>query len=112
MLDPGNSENNMNQNQNNFSTITDEQILQIANMFRNGLGIQQTQANLNNLSIGFKLNGDNYPLWATLMKKAIGGRGKKSHLIGIPSTPEEIELAYKKWEQVDQTVCTWIIQNI
>jgi len=46
VLDPGNSENNMNQNQNNFSTITDEQILQIANMFRNGLGIQQTQANL------------------------------------------------------------------
>jgi len=39
-------DNNMNQNQNNSSTITDEQILQIANMFRNGLGIQQTQANL------------------------------------------------------------------
>jgi len=38
--------NNMNQNQNNSSTITDEQILQIANMLRNGLGIQQTQANL------------------------------------------------------------------
>jgi len=38
--------NNMNQNQNNSSTITDEPILQIANMLRNGLGIQQTQANL------------------------------------------------------------------
>jgi len=36
----------MNQNQNNSSTITDEQILQITNMLRNGLGIQQTQANL------------------------------------------------------------------
>jgi len=46
VLDPGNSENNMNQNQNNSSTITDEQSLQIANMLRNGLGIQQTQANL------------------------------------------------------------------
>jgi len=31
--------NNMNQNQNNSSTITDELTLQIANMFRNGLGI-------------------------------------------------------------------------
>ena len=39
-------DNNMNQNQNNSSTITDEQILQIANILRNGLGIQQTQANL------------------------------------------------------------------
>jgi len=31
--------NIMNQNQNNFSTITDELILQIANMLRNGLEI-------------------------------------------------------------------------
>jgi len=41
VLDPGNSENNMNQNQNNSSTITDEQILQIANMLRNGLGFNR-----------------------------------------------------------------------
>jgi len=104
--------NNMNQNQNNSSTITDELILQIANMLRNGLRIQQTQANLDNLSIGFKLNGDNYPLWATLMKKAIGGRGKKSYLTGIPPAPEEIEPVYEKWEQADQTIFTWIIHNI
>jgi len=32
--------NNMNQNQNNSSTITDELTLQIVNMLRNGLGIQ------------------------------------------------------------------------
>jgi len=100
--------NNMNQNQNNSSTITDELTLQIA-MLRNGLGIQQTQSDLDNLSISFKLNGDNYPLWATLMKKAIGGRGKKSHLTGIPPAPEETEPTYEKWEQADQTVFTWII---
>jgi len=29
------------------------------------------------------------------MKKAIGGRGKNSRLIGIPLAPEEIEPAYK-----------------
>jgi len=55
---------------------------------------------------------DNYPLWATLIKKAIGGRGKKSYLTGIPLIPEAIEPAYEKWEQADQTVFTWIIQNI
>jgi len=55
--------NSMNQNQNNSSTIIDELILQIANMLHNGLRIQQIQVNLDNLSIGFKLNGDNYPLW-------------------------------------------------
>jgi len=43
-----------------------------------------------NLKTNIKLNGDNYPLWATLMKKAIGGRAKKSHLTGIPPAPEEI----------------------
>ena len=88
--------NSMNQNQNNSSTITDELTWQIANMLRNGLGIQQTQSNLDNFSIGFKLNGDNYPLWATLKNKAIGGRGNKSHLIGIPPAPEEIEPIYEK----------------
>jgi len=91
-------DNNMNQNQNNSSTITDELTLQVLNMFRYGLGIQQTQANLDNLSIGSKLNGDNYPLWATLMKKAIGGRRKKSHLTGIPPAAEETEPTYEKWE--------------
>jgi len=104
--------NNMNQNQNNSSTITDELTLQIANVLHNGLGIQQLQVNLDNLSFGFKLNRDNYALWTTLMKKAIGGRGKKSHLTSIPSAPEEIEPVYEKWEQTDQTFFTWIIQNI
>jgi len=88
--------NNMNQNHNNSSTITNELTLQIENMLRNGLGIQQTQVNLDNLSIDFKLNGDNYPMWVTLMKKTISSREKKSHLIGIPPTPEEIEPAYEK----------------
>ena len=37
---------------------------------------------------------------------------KKSHLTGIPPIPEEIEPIYEKWEQTDQTVFTWIIQNI
>jgi len=35
------------------------------------------------------------------MKKAIGGRGKKSHLTGIPLAPEEIKPTYEKWEKAD-----------
>jgi len=71
----------MNQNQNNSSTITDELTFQIANMLSNGLRIQQTQANTDNLSIGFKLNGDNYQLWATLMKKVISGMAEEIRVI-------------------------------
>ena len=48
-------------------------------MLRNSFGMRSSQTNSNNLSIGFKLNGYDYPLWATLMKKAIGGRRKKKN---------------------------------
>ncbi|XP_072080977.1 uncharacterized protein [Arachis hypogaea] len=81
------------------STISDELILQITNMLRNSLRIQSSHTNSDNLSIGFKLNGDNYPLWKTLMKKAISGRGKKAHLTGVPPAPAETEPAYDQWEQ-------------
>jgi len=37
---------------------------------------------------------------------------KEESSTGIPPAPEEIEPAYEKWEQADQTVFTWIIQNI
>jgi len=33
-------------------------------------------------------------------------------LTSIPPAPEEIEPTYEKWKQADQTVFTWIIQNI
>ncbi|MED6214317.1 hypothetical protein PIB30_101878 [Stylosanthes scabra] len=46
------------------------------------------------------------------MKKAIDGRGKKAHLTRVPPTPAETEPSYDQREQADQTVFTWIIQNI
>ena len=64
-------------------TIPDELTIQIAALLRNSLGTQAT-VNSESLSIGIKLSGENYSLWATLMRKAIGGRGKGSHVTGIP----------------------------
>jgi len=46
------------------------------------------------------------------MKKVISGRRKKSHLTGISLTLEETKPIYEKWEQTDQIVFTWIIQNV
>ncbi|KAJ0845341.1 hypothetical protein HanRHA438_Chr15g0712531 [Helianthus annuus] len=99
-------------NKTTVSQIPDELTMQIAALLRNGLGTQQTTTNSENLSLGIKLGGDNYALWATLMKKAIGGRGRSSHITGDPKPPSKTDTDYSRWEQDDQCVFTWIIQNL
>lgn len=98
----------------NTGSIPDELTLQLAALLKNSLGLQQSQSTQINesLNIGFKLSGDNYPLWAVLMKKAIGGRGKSQYITGDPSPPPTSDPAYKRWEQDDQCVFTWLVQNI
>ncbi|XP_076892906.1 uncharacterized protein LOC143544773 [Bidens hawaiensis] len=46
------------------------------------------------------------------MKKAIGGRGRGSHITGEPAPPSKTDKTYTRWEQDDQCVFTWIIQNL
>ena len=46
------------------------------------------------------------------MKKAIGGRGRGSHITGIPQPPVATDPTYVRWEQDNQTVFTWLIQKI
>ncbi|XP_076919272.1 uncharacterized protein LOC143580006 [Bidens hawaiensis] len=46
------------------------------------------------------------------MKKAIGGRGRSSHITGDPPPPLKTDTEYSRWEQDDQCVFTWIIQNL
>ncbi|KAJ0948539.1 hypothetical protein HanRHA438_Chr01g0028421 [Helianthus annuus] len=99
-------------NETTVSQIPDELTMQIAALLRNGLRTQQTTTNSENLSLGIKLGGDNYALWATLMKKAIGGRGRSSHITGDPKPPSKTDTDYSRWEQDDQCVFTWIIQNL
>lgn len=80
----------------NVNQISDELTMQIAALLRNGLGTQPPTANPENLSIGIKLGGDNYALWATLMKKAIGGRGRGSHITGEPIPPPKTDKTYTR----------------
>ncbi|XP_042019100.1 uncharacterized protein LOC121766938 [Salvia splendens] len=63
-----------------------------------------------NVTVAFKLNGKNYPLWARLMKVAIGSRGGYSHIRDPPPKPESAE--YTEWEETDLVVFSWIIDNI
>lgn len=63
-----------------------------------------------NVSLAFKLNGKNYPLWSRLMKIAIGSRGAVSHIRDKPLT--ESDKGYQQWEETDLVVFSWIVDNI
>ncbi|XP_042045085.1 uncharacterized protein LOC121791113 [Salvia splendens] len=62
--------------------------------------------------IGDKLNGENYHLWAVLMRKAINGRGMEPHITRVPPPPPRTDPTYAQWLQADNCVFTWIPQNI
>ena len=64
------------------------------------------------LVISERLNGENYPLWAVLMKAAISGRGMISHINGVSSPPAKTDQAFKQWQQQDHCVFTWLVHNM
>ena len=66
--------------------------------------------NSKNVTVAFKLNGRNYPLWSRLMKVKIGGRGAYSHTRKDP--PEQKSKGYDDWEENDLVVFSWIVDNI
>lgn len=64
-----------------------------------------------NLVIKVKLNSNNYSLWCNLMRRALMGRG------GAPTSqgslhPLPTDANFAKWEQDDQLVFTWLIDNM
>ena len=63
-----------------------------------------------NVTVAFKLNGKNYPLWSWLMKVAIGGRRGYSYITNEP--PEPNNKGCHDWEENDLVVFSWIIDNI
>ena len=69
--------------------------------------------NFGEVSVKTKLDGVVYPLWMTLMKRAIRGKGLASHIIGVSNPPPPIEdPGYAKWQQRDDLVFNWIINNL
>ena len=74
---------------------------------------QSTQIEfLGEIKLETKLNGDNYPLWANLMERAIGGRGPTSHISGVSEPPPSDDPGYSKWQQRDHCCFNWIISNL
>ncbi|KAJ0494379.1 hypothetical protein HanRHA438_Chr12g0564211 [Helianthus annuus] len=86
--------------------------IQIANLLKNGVQTQTQNPKPNpsdSLKISLNLTSQNYPLWARMIRVAIGGKLKAllNHLTQNP--PEPIN---EQWEQDDLIVFSWLIQNI
>ena len=64
------------------------------------------------LVVGFKMNDDNYHLWAGLIKKSINSRGMVSHITGVPPPPPETDSDFLRWQRADNLVFTWLVQNL
>ncbi|XP_047959389.1 uncharacterized protein LOC125204717 [Salvia hispanica] len=94
--------------------ITEELALNLAKMFlRHNLVDPQTLAIDNTpTDIAVKLNNDNYPVWATLMKRELGGKGLTSHITADPKPPLSTDPSFPLWQQSDHRVFIWIILHM
>ncbi|KAJ0444834.1 putative RNA-directed DNA polymerase [Helianthus annuus] len=101
----------------NNNMVNNDLSIQIANFLKTSLN-SQNQNPISNLSdslnISIKLNSQNYPLWARMIRVAIRGKSKTflNHLSGKPAPPEPDDDKYEQWEQNDLIVFSWLIQNI
>ncbi|KAL1547713.1 hypothetical protein AAHA92_16033 [Salvia divinorum] len=67
---------------------------------------------IESISIGFKLDGKNFPIWSKLMLVAVGSRDKLHHLEGDTVPPKSDDPTFKGWQAADYTVFSWLIQNM
>ncbi|KAH6760951.1 hypothetical protein C2S51_017900 [Perilla frutescens var. frutescens] len=100
-------------NTENSSNTSDELALQIAKILKHGINSTPNQIpQSEKITLSIKLNGENYPLWARLMRVEIGVRGRTGHITGASRVPTTDEPAILRWEQMDLGVFSWILHNI
>ncbi|KAH6764564.1 hypothetical protein C2S51_015813 [Perilla frutescens var. frutescens] len=98
---------------NTTNEIPDDLTMQIARILKQGIGnVTQQPPIPDKVSLNIKLNGDNYPLWARLIRVEIGIRGRTGHITGNPEAPAIDDPKFLRWEQADLGVFSWILQNI
>ena len=66
--------------------------------------------NSKNITIAFKLNDKNHPLWSRLIKVKIGGRGAYSYIKNEPPNPGS--KGFDVWEENELVIFSWIVDNI
>ncbi|XP_047947116.1 uncharacterized protein LOC125193380 [Salvia hispanica] len=67
---------------------------------------------IESVSIGVKLDGNNFPVWSRLMRIAIGGRELLDHIEGDAEPPKKDDPKFKSWQAADYVVFSWMIQNM
>ena len=83
---------------------------QMFQMFQKLYKVNNQIENPTSIKISEKLTYHNYTKWCKLMHVAIGGRGWLSHITAGPPPP--LDPNYIQWEQRDDMVIAWIIENI
>lgn len=61
---------------------------------------------------GYKLNGQNYNLWAHSVSIFIGGRGKEEYLSGTLIQLDEKSPSFKKWKTENNMVMSWLLNTM
>ena len=112
----------MSDSESNNPPKTNQPITLSAEQFTEFMRLSMSQKNQNQqpssieslgeVRLAEKLNGDNYPLWAKLMRRAIRGKGLASHVTGVTDPPPPTDPNYNRWQQREDCCFNWIINNI
>ncbi|CAL2259326.1 unnamed protein product [Prunus armeniaca] len=65
-----------------------------------------------NLPMGFKLNGSNYEIWASMIELHATTQGKLSYLTGDINAPDSKDPKFGKWKSADAVVKSWMLRTM
>ncbi|CAL9022009.1 unnamed protein product, partial [Prunus brigantina] len=65
-----------------------------------------------NLPMGFKLNGSNYEIWASMIELHATTQGKLGYLTGDTDAPDSKDPKFGKWKIVDAVVKSWMLRTM
>ncbi|CAL9030740.1 unnamed protein product [Prunus brigantina] len=65
-----------------------------------------------NLPMGFKLNGSNYEIWASMIELHATTQGKLGYLTGDTDAPDSKDPKFGKWKIDDAVVKSWMLRTM
>ena len=66
----------------------------------------QQLGELQNIQAAYKLDGKNYLKWSQLVRTAVKGKGKISHLMSTGPKPEDPR--FEVWDEEDSIIMAWL----
>ncbi|KAG6775743.1 hypothetical protein POTOM_019236 [Populus tomentosa] len=70
----------------------------------------QISSEFQNLQSSYRLNGRNYLKWSQIVKTFLKGKGKISHLMDNPPSPEDPK--FTLWDEEDSMIMSWLWNSI